>query len=154
MVSLALSMTCHNTDVHFPVDGGSIKVGAWSFVDLPGSSRMHATFGDPRRETFHKLLQPFHDEVLLGARRPLGPTTTFCVEPGILLLTSIENRLYKLVESGDMSENGGDKVRDIDPKGWEEFFSQHIIDLLSVLGCVCKAARVEGPRRLLERGCK
>lgn len=82
MVSL---MTCHNTDVHLPVDGGFIKVGAWSFVDLPGSSRMHATFGDPRHETFNKLLQPFQDEVLLGTRRPLGPTAAFGVEPGIFL---------------------------------------------------------------------
>jgi len=41
-----------------------------------------------------------------------------------------------------MSENGGDEIRDIDSKGWEEFFSQYIIDLLPVLGCIC------------ERGCK
>lgn len=51
-----------------------------------------------------------------------------------------------------MSEDGGDEVRDIDSKGWEEFFSQRMINLLPVLGCVCEAARVEGPRRLLDRG--
>ncbi len=90
MVSL---MTCHNTDVHLPFDGGSIKVGAWSFVDLPGSSRLHATFGDPRHETFNKLLQQFQDEVLLDTRRPLGPTADFGVELGILILKSIEHRL-------------------------------------------------------------
>jgi len=90
MVSL---MTCHNTDVHLPFDGESIKAGAWSFVDLPGSSRLHATFGDPRHETFNKLLQRFQDEVLLDTRRPLGPTANFGVEPGIFLLTSIEHRL-------------------------------------------------------------
>ena len=53
-----------------------------------------------------------------------------------------------------MSEDGGDKVRDIDSKGWEEFFSQYIIDLPPVLGCVCEAARVERLRFLVERGCK
>lgn len=46
-----------------------------------------------------------------------------------------------------MSEDGRDEVRDIDSKDWEEFFSQHIIDLLPVLGYVCEAARVERPRR-------
>ena len=53
-----------------------------------------------------------------------------------------------------MSENSGDEVKDIDSKGWEKFFSRHIIDLLSVLECVCEAARVERSRRLLERGCQ
>lgn len=40
-----------------------------------------------------------------------------------------------------MVEDGGDEVRDIDSKGWEELFSQRIINLLPV--CVCEAARVE-----------
>lgn len=40
LLGLVLSITCHNTDVHLPFDGGSIKEGVWSFVDPPGSSRM------------------------------------------------------------------------------------------------------------------
>ena len=108
----------------------------------------------PYHETLHEILQPLQNEVLLGTRRPLGPTTALSVEPGIFLLTSIEHHLCLLVEPGHMSEDGGDEVRDIDSKGWEEFFSQHIIDLPPVLGCVCEAARVERPRCLVGRGCK
>ena len=108
----------------------------------------------PRHETLHKIVQPIQDEIFLGTRRPLGPTTAFGVESGIFLLTSIEQQLCQLIESRDMAEDGGDEVRDIDAKGREEFFSQCIIDLPPVLGCVCEAARIERPRRLLKRGCK
>ena len=104
---------------------------------------MHATFGDPCRETFHELLHLFQDEVLFGSRRPPSPTAALSIEPGIFLLTTIEHRLCHIVELRDMSEHGGNEVRDIDSKGWEEFFSQHIIDLLPMLGCVCEAARVK-----------
>ena len=112
---------------------------------------VHAT---KRYETLHEIVQPIQDEIFLGTYRPLSPTTAFGVKPGISLLISTERQLCQLVESRDMAEDGGDEVRDFDSKVWEEFFSQRIIDLPPVLGCVCEAARVERSRRLLKRECK
>ncbi len=47
-----------------------------------------------------------------------------------------------------------DEIRDIDSEAWKELFFQGVIDLVPVLRCICEAARVEGPRRLLEQDVK
>ena len=73
--------TYHNTDIHHPFDRGSIQVGAWPFVVLPGNRRVPTIFVDPRHETLHEVLQPLQDEVLLGTRGPLSPTAAFGFEP-------------------------------------------------------------------------
>jgi len=41
-------------------------------------------------------------------------------------------------------------VRDVESEAGQEFLFQWSIDLVPVLGCVCEATHVEGPRRLLE----
>ena len=86
LLGLVLLITCHNTDVHLPIDGGSIKEGVWSFVDLPRRSRTKTI--RPRPETGYEILQPLQDKVLLGTRKPLTPSAAFGVEPGNSFLTA------------------------------------------------------------------
>ena len=115
---------------------------------------MQAMFMNPDHEARHKSLKPLQYKFFLGTRRPLRPTEAVYVEWCIFFLTCIEHLLCQLIKSRDLLEDGVDEVRDIESKAWKEFFFQCVIDLISVLECVCEIARVEELRGLLKRGCE
>jgi len=89
-------------------------------------------------------------KVVLFAWRSLHITRTMYVERCISLLTYVEHLLCQLIEARDLSENSVDEVKDVKSEAGQQVFFQRIVYLLPMLGCVCEAARVEGPRRLLE----
>ncbi len=105
---------------------------------------------DSHDKTLREVLKPLEHKFLLCAWRPSRPTGALFVKRCFPILTFIEHFLCQLIESWDLSEDGRDQVRDINSEAWEELFFQCVIDLVPVLGCVCEAALIKGPRRLLE----
>ncbi len=57
----------------------------------------------------------------------------------------------KFLKSGYRFEDDGNKVRIIDSKDRKKFFSQRVINLFSVLGCVYEAICIKQSRYLLEQ---
>lgn len=71
------------------------------------------------------------------------------VERCISLLTCVGHPFCQVIEARDLSQNGVNEVRDVKSEAGQQYFSQRIVHLLPLLGCVCEAARVEGLRSLL-----
>jgi len=111
---------------------------------------MRAAVVDPHHKTLCEVLKPLHHKFLLWAWRPLRPAEALFVKRCFLILTFIERLFCQLVESWDLSEHGGDEIRNVKSEAGQEFFFQWSIDLVHILRYVCEAACIEEPRRLLE----
>jgi len=142
-------MACRDTNVHLPFNLRSIEIDDRPLVYLPARCRVRASIVDPHDKTLREVLKPLEHQFIHCVGRPLRPTEALFVKRCFPILTFIEHLFCQLIELRDLFEDDEDEVRDIESEAKQKFFFQWSIDLVPVLGCVCEAARVKGPRRLL-----
>lgn len=154
IVSLALFMICCNINVHLSFSSEFVKIDFRPLIYSSTMCRMQVTFINSDHEARHKTLKSLQYKFLLDTRRSLRSIEAVYVEWCIFFLTCIEHLLCQLIKSRDLLEDDVNEIRNIELKTWKKFFFQCVIDLISVLKCVCEIARVEESRNLLKQWCK
>lgn len=147
-------MMCCNINVHLPFNSEFVEINFRSLIYSSTVCRMQVTFMNSDHEARHKTLKSLQYKFLLDTRRSLRSIEVVYVKWCIFFSTCIEHLLCQLIKSRNLLEDDVNEIRDIESKTWKKFFFQRVIDLISVLECVCEAARVKESRRLLVWECE